>query len=54
MPGSDRIYCATGFSGAGFKMSSAFGAIAASEVLGRGPLVDGLAFLRPVRFASSS
>lgn len=54
VPGSDRIYCATGFSGAGFKMSSAFGAIAASEALGRGPLVDGLDFLRPARFASSS
>ncbi|MBC9824070.1 FAD-dependent oxidoreductase [Terrabacter sp. MAHUQ-38] len=52
LPGSDRIYCATGFSGAGFKMASAFGAIAASEVLGQGPLVDGLDFLRPARFAS--
>jgi sarcosine oxidase len=54
VPGSDRIYCATGFSGAGFKMSSALGAIAASEALGRGQLVDGLDFLRPARFASPS
>jgi sarcosine oxidase len=51
VPGSDRIYCATGFSGAGFKMSSAFGAIAASEALGQGPFVEGLDFLRPARFA---
>ena len=53
LPGSDRIYCATGFSGAGFKMSSAFGAIAAAEALGRDPLVEGLDFLRPARFGSS-
>ena len=53
LPGSDRIYCATGFSGAGFKMCSALGAIAASEASGRGPLVEGLDFLRPARFASA-
>lgn len=53
VPGSERIYCATGFSGAGFKMASALGAIAASEALGSGPLVDGLDFLRPERFASA-
>lgn len=53
VPGSDRIYCATGFSGAGFKMCSALGAIAASEASGRGQLVDGLDFLRPERFASA-
>ena len=41
VPGSDRIYCATGFSGAGFKMASAFGAIAASEALGPGPARGG-------------
>jgi sarcosine oxidase len=52
LPGSDRIYYATGFSGAGFKMSSALGAIAAAEASGRGPLVDGLDFLRPARFGS--
>lgn len=52
LPGSDRIYCATGFSGAGFKMSSALGAIAASEASGGGPLVEGLDFLRPARFGS--
>jgi sarcosine oxidase len=51
VPGSDRVYCATGFSGTGFKMASALGAIAASEALGRGPLVDGLDFLHPARFA---
>ncbi len=53
VPGSERIYCATGFSGGGFKMSSALGAIAASEALGAVPLVDGLDFLRPARFASA-
>jgi sarcosine oxidase len=53
VPGSERVYCATGFSGAGFKMSSALGAIAASEAAGSGPLVDGLDFLRPERFASA-
>ena len=52
LPGSDRIYCATGFSGAGFKMSSALGAIAAADALGRDPLVQGLNFLRPARFGS--
>jgi len=52
LPGSTRIYCATGFSGAGFKMATAFGAIAASEALANGPLVEGLEFLRPARFAT--
>ncbi|MDX6232150.1 MAG: sarcosine oxidase [Nocardioidaceae bacterium] len=51
-PGTERIYCATGFSGVGFKMASALGAIAASEVLGNGPLVEGLEFMRPERFAT--
>jgi sarcosine oxidase len=50
VPGSDRIYCATGFSGAGFKMASALGAVAASETLGQGQPVAGLDFLRPARF----
>ena len=52
LPGSGRIYCATGFSGAGFKMSSALGAIAAAEALGRDPLVEGPDFLRPARFGT--
>lgn len=51
LPGSDRTYLATGFSGAGFKMAPAFGAIAASEALGRDPGVNGLDFLRPARLA---
>jgi sarcosine oxidase len=50
-PGSERIYCATGFSGVGFKMASALGAIAASEALGQAPVMAGLEFLRPERFA---
>ncbi len=53
VPGSDRIYCATGFSGAGFKMCSALGAIAASEASGHGRPMEGLDFLRPERFASA-
>ena len=54
VPGSDRIYCATGFSGAGFKMASALGAIAASETLGQGQPVADLDFLRPARFVPGS
>jgi sarcosine oxidase len=50
-PGSRRLYVATGFSGAGFKMSSAYGAIAAREALGEDPQVTGLDFVRPTRFA---
>ena len=50
--GSSRVYLATGFSGVGFKMATAFGAIAAAEALGREPLVEGLDFLRPDRFTS--
>jgi Glycine/D-amino acid oxidases (deaminating) len=46
---SPRIYCATGFSGTGFKMSSAFGAMAAREALG-GAEEAGFDFLRPHRF----
>lgn len=46
---SQRIYFATGFSGAGFKMSSAFGAMAAAEALS-GSEVPGFDFLRPDRF----
>ncbi len=44
-----RIYCATGFSGAGFKMASGFGEVAASEALGT-RLFEGLDFVRPQRF----
>ena len=54
VPGSDRIYCATGFSGAGFKMASALGAIAATETWGAGPPMTELDFLRPARFAPRS
>lgn len=46
---SNRIYSATGFSGAGFKMASGYGEIAASEALGK-RCFDGLDFVRPQRF----
>jgi sarcosine oxidase len=46
---SSRIYCATGFSGGGFKNATGFGHIAAYEALGKQSL-DGLDFLRPERF----
>lgn len=49
---SKRIYSATGFSGAGFKMASGYGEIAAVEALGKS-WFDGLDFLRPQRFSSS-
>ncbi|WP_308930012.1 FAD-dependent oxidoreductase [Arthrobacter sp. SLBN-112] len=45
------IYYATGFSGAGFKMASGFGEIAALEALGK-QRIDGLDFVRPQRFSS--
>ncbi|MFI2563479.1 FAD-dependent oxidoreductase [Paenarthrobacter sp. NPDC018779] len=44
-----RIYCATGFSGGGFKNATAFGEIAAHEALGKRSF-DGLEFVRPERF----
>lgn len=50
--GTGRIYCATGFSGAGFKMASGFGEIAAHEALGK-QMFDGLDFVRPQRFGAS-
>ena len=50
---NSRIYCATGFSGAGFKMASGFGEVAASEALGT-RLFEGLDFLRPQRFSTTS
>ncbi|WP_077487983.1 N-methyl-L-tryptophan oxidase [Sinomonas mesophila] len=46
-----RIYCATGFSGAGFKMASGYGEIAALEALGK-ETVENLDFLRPSRFTT--
>ena len=46
---SSRIYCATGFSGGGFKMASGYGEIAAHEALGKRSF-EGLEFLRPERF----
>ena len=50
---NSRIYSATGFSGAGFKMASGFGEVAASEALGT-RLFEGLDFLRPQRFSTPS
>ena len=49
---SSRIYCATGFSGGGFKNATGFGHIAAYEALGKHSL-DGLEFVRPERFRTS-
>jgi sarcosine oxidase len=49
---ASRIYCATGFSGAGFKMASGYGAIAAHEALGK-QLFSGLDFVRPQRFTNA-
>ena len=46
-----RIYAATGFSGAGFKMASGYGEIAALEALGK-ETVENLDFLRPQRFTT--
>jgi sarcosine oxidase len=46
-----RIYCATGFSGGGFKNATGFGEIAANEALGKRSF-DGLEFIRPGRFNS--
>jgi sarcosine oxidase len=47
-----RIYCATGFSGQGFKMATGYGEIAANEALGKRSF-DGLDFVRPQRFKSN-
>jgi sarcosine oxidase len=47
-----RIYCATGFSGAGFKNATGFGEIAANEALGKRSF-EGLDFVRPERFKTS-
>ena len=47
-----RIYCATGFSGGGFKMATGYGEIAAHEALGKEIFQD-LDFLRPQRFITT-
>ena len=49
---SSRIYCATGFSGGGFKNATGFGHIAAHEALGNQP-IEGLEFVRPERFGTN-
>ncbi|YCH09194.1 FAD-dependent oxidoreductase [Arthrobacter sp. alpha11c] len=46
-----RVYCATGFSGGGFKMATGYGEIAAREALGL-QTFEGLDFVRPERFMS--
>ena len=47
-----RVYCATGFSGGGFKMATGYGEIAALEALGKETVAD-VDFLRPQRFISN-
>lgn len=49
---ASRIYCATGFSGGGFKNATGFGSIAAHEALGI-PSIEGLDFVRPERFRTT-
>lgn len=49
---SSRIYCATGFSGGGFKNATGYGDIAAQEALGKRSF-EGLEFVRPQRFKTS-
>ncbi|MFJ5700601.1 N-methyl-L-tryptophan oxidase [Arthrobacter sp. NPDC093139] len=49
---NSRIYCATGFSGGGFKNATGYGEIAAHEALGK-QTFDGLDFVRPERFKTS-
>ncbi|TVU62020.1 N-methyl-L-tryptophan oxidase [Paenarthrobacter nitroguajacolicus] len=44
-----RIYCASGFSGSGFKNATGYGEIAAEEALGKRSF-QGLDFIRPERF----
>ncbi|GAA4061785.1 N-methyl-L-tryptophan oxidase [Streptomyces shaanxiensis] len=46
---NSSIYCATGFSGKGFKMATGYGHIAAHEALGK-QTIEGLDFVRPGRF----
>ncbi|KIA73022.1 monomeric sarcosine oxidase SoxA [Arthrobacter sp. MWB30] len=50
---SSRIYCATGFSGGGFKNATGYGHIAAHEALGKQP-IEGLDFVRPQRFTTGA
>jgi sarcosine oxidase len=47
---NSSVYCATGFSGKGFKMATGYGHIAAHEALGK-QTFDGLDFVRPDRFS---
>ncbi|GHK03378.1 sarcosine oxidase [Streptomyces sp. Y2F8-2] len=46
---NSRVYCATGFSGKGFKMATGYGHIAAHEALGK-QTIEVLDFVRPDRF----
>ncbi|MGR6969545.1 N-methyl-L-tryptophan oxidase [Streptomyces cynarae] len=46
---NSKVYCATGFSGKGFKMATGYGHIAAHEALGK-QTFEGLDFMRPDRF----
>ncbi|MFJ8467111.1 NAD(P)/FAD-dependent oxidoreductase, partial [Streptomyces swartbergensis] len=46
---NSKVYCATGFSGKGFKMATGYGHIAAHEALGK-QTIEGLDFVRPDRF----
>ncbi|WP_314195151.1 hypothetical protein [uncultured Arthrobacter sp.] len=48
---SSRIYCATGFSGAGFKNATGYGETAAHEALDK-QATQGLDLVRPERFSS--
>ncbi|MFC9336086.1 N-methyl-L-tryptophan oxidase [Arthrobacter sp. NPDC057009] len=47
-----RIYCATGFSGGGFKNATGYGEIAAHEALGKRSF-EGLDFVRPRRYKTN-
>lgn len=47
-----RIYCATGFSGGGFKNATGYGEIAAHEALGKRSF-EGLDFVRPRRYRTN-
>lgn len=49
-PGSERVFLATGFSGAGFKMSVAHGASVVDQALGRRDTSGETSFMRPDRF----
>lgn len=49
---ASRIYCATGFSGGGFKNATGYGFIAAHEALGK-QSIEGLDFVRPERYRTT-